>query len=114
MKRETKVKIMRKILIILVGFFLLGTLGNLYARRGRVIENPIDIVDVPYQNQVSSPPVESFYRADMLDPEQLRGSDGFWSAGMSTAPGNSDRSLSIMLLLVLIPGVLHILARPEL
>ncbi|EMO11868.1 heat-labile enterotoxin alpha chain [Leptospira borgpetersenii str. Noumea 25] len=93
MKRETKVKIMRKILIILVGFFLLGTLGNLYARRGRVIENPIDIVDVPYQNQVSSPPVESFYRADMLDPEQLRGSDGFWSAGMSTAPGNSDRSL---------------------
>lgn len=113
MKRETKVKIMRKILIILVGFFLLGTLGNLYARRGRVIENPIDIVDVPYQNQVSSPPVESFYRADMLDPEQLRGSDGFWSAGMSTAPGRIV-PFSIMLLLVLIPGVLHILARPEL
>ncbi|WP_061231047.1 enterotoxin A family protein [Leptospira weilii] len=84
---------MKKILMILIGSFLFGTIGNLYARRGRVIANPVDIVEAPYQSQVSSPPVESFYRADMLDPEQLRGSDGFWSAGMSTAPGNSDRSL---------------------
>lgn len=86
-------KIMKKISTILIGFFLLGIVTSLYARRGRVIENPVDMIEGPYRGPVSNPPVESFYRADMLGPEQLRGSDGFWSAGMSATPGNSDRSL---------------------
>ncbi|EMJ97100.1 enterotoxin A family protein, partial [Leptospira alstonii] len=84
---------MKSFSIIPIFLFLSGTLIDLHARRERVIENPVDMVDGSSESQVVNPPAELFYRAETMDPEQLRGSDGFWSAGMSASPGNSDRSL---------------------
>ncbi|EMY79717.1 heat-labile enterotoxin alpha chain [Leptospira weilii serovar Ranarum str. ICFT] len=82
---------MKSFSMILICLFLSGTAMDLHARRERVIENPVDMV-AGFESHVN-PPAELFYRAEIMDPEQLRGSDGFWSAGMSANPGNSDRSL---------------------
>ncbi|EMF91706.1 PF07599 domain protein [Leptospira santarosai str. ST188] len=68
---------------ILTGFFLLGTLGNLYAHRERLLPDPVDIVEGIHENQAATPPVEIFYMVTTLTPEQAGASDGFWSAGAS-------------------------------
>ncbi|EMP02437.1 enterotoxin A family protein [Leptospira santarosai] len=78
---------------ILTGFFLLGTLGNLYAHRERLLPDPVDIVEGIHENQAATPPVEIFYMVTTLTPEQAGASDGFWSAGASTDPTNLDFSL---------------------
>lgn len=82
---------MQKILIIVIGFFLLGTLENLYAHRERLLPNPVDIVE---ENQIATPPLEVFYLVTTLTPEQVSTSDGFWSAGASSTDStNLDFSL---------------------
>ncbi|AXR68975.1 enterotoxin A family protein [Leptospira mayottensis] len=85
---------MQKTLIILIGFFLLGTLEDLYANRERPLPDPVDIVEGVHENQVATPPIEVFYLVTVLTPEQVRASDGFWSAGASSAHStNLDFSL---------------------
>ncbi|EMK13711.1 MULTISPECIES: enterotoxin A family protein [Leptospira] len=85
---------MQKILIIVIGFFLLGTLENLYAHRERLLPNPVDIVEENHENQIATPPLEVFYLVTTLTPEQVSTSDGFWSAGASSTDStNLDFSL---------------------
>ncbi|EMJ92439.1 enterotoxin A family protein, partial [Leptospira alstonii] len=84
---------MKKISTILIGFFLLGTLENLYANRDRILSNPVDIVAGTYENQVGTPPVEVFYLASESTPEQVRYWDGFRSNGSINNTPNLNFSL---------------------
>ncbi|MBM9501472.1 lectin [Leptospira sp. 201903071] len=45
---------MKRILSILIFSLFLGTMGNLYASRGAVVENPIDVFERSFENKVLS------------------------------------------------------------